>query len=307
MNAKRDLLIVILLLSALGLAWYYAGGPGNSLARSSPFLTLPGYGTGTPAYIVPSVQYTPPKPIGSSQSQSNNPSFTNYLGTFNETASPYAKYVTLERGVADSGYQDEYVVIRIAYDAPQKITVTGWRLESTATNLGTTLPLGSPLPFLGSVNATGPVSMGAGESAYVVTSRSPVGTSFRTNMCTGYFEQYQNFKPALRLECPSPDDEANRVLATGNYNDDCYNVVRSISRCTLSTATIPYSAGSQCQSLVQDTLTYNGCINAHKSDPKFYKDVWYLYLNRDQELWANRSERIRLVDETGKVVSAISY
>lgn len=305
MNGMRDLTIVVLLLAALGVAWYYTGGTANSLARSGPLFTLPQQGYGIPAYVVPSVQYTP-APEGT-QNPNTVTTISNYLGTFDEKPSPYAQYVSLEQSSAASSYENEYVTVRVSYNAPQKITVTGWRLESTATNLGVALPQASALPFLGSVNSIEPVSLSPGQTMYVITGRSPNGTSFRTNMCTGYFEQFQNFTPPLRLECPGPQEEADRVFATGTYNEECYNVVRTLNRCTLTVASIPASAGAACQPFIQDVLTYNGCINSHRNDSKFYKDEWYLYLNRDQELWRTRSERIRLVDETGKVVDVVNY
>lgn len=305
MNATRDLFIVIFLLVALGVAWYYSGGTASDLARSGPFFTLPQQGVGIPAYTVPGVEYTPATVEGGGVDSITT--ITNYLGTFDEERSPYAAHVSLEEGNARSGHASEYVTIRMAYNAPQKITVTGWRLESTATGLGIALPQAAELPFLGTVNGATPVALSAGQTVYVVTGRSPNGTSFRTNICTGYFEQYQNFTPPLRLDCPSPQEEADRVLSTGNYGDECYDVVRTLSRCTLTVASIPASTGTQCQEFIQNTLTYNGCINAHKNLPKFYKDEWYLFLNRDQELWRSRSERIRLIDENGKVVDAVTY
>ena len=306
MNGKRDLVIVVLLLVALGVAWYYTGGTANPLARSGPLFTLPQQGYGIPAYVVPSVQYTP-APTDQGYNPNAVTTISNYLGTFDERPSPYSAYVTLEQSGASSGLENEYLTLRVSYNAPQKITVTGWRIESSATTIGVSLPQAAELPFLGNVNNPSTVSLSPGQTAYIITGRAPSGTSFRTNMCTGYFEQFQNFNPPLRLECPSPQDEATRALATGNYTQGCYDVVRTLGRCTLTFASIPVDAGSACQSFIQDTLTYNGCINAHKNEPKFYRDEWYLYLNRDQELWRQRSERIRLLDENGRVVDVVSY
>jgi hypothetical protein len=305
MNAQRDLLIVVLFMVALGVAWYYSGGTANDLARSGPLFQLPPSQSGNPAYNVPGVELieTPVK-------EDTGPVVTtisNYLGTLNEEVSPYAQYVSLEESNAKSGNDSEYVTLRIAYNAPQKITVTGWRLESTATGMQTTLPQAAALPFLGTINTPEPIALSAGQTVYVVTGRSPNGTSFRTNMCTGYFEQYQNFTPPLKLECPSPQDEAVPYFATGSYTDECNDIVRTIGRCTFVTASIPGSAGSRCEQFIHNQLSYNGCINTHKNDPKFYKDDWYVYVNRDQELWRSRSERIRLLDENGKVVDVVTY
>lgn len=310
-NAKRDLGTVVLLLVALGVAWFYTGGPTRALSRSGPLLSAPKpYGSGTGAYVVPSVALRNPEAVTGATTDSNGniiSTFTNYLGTFNEVKSPYAPYVRLTRAGADSSYATEYLQIDVSPNAPNKITLTGWRVESTATNLGASLPQGTPLPSLGDINNTGPIVVDPGATVYVATGRSPNGSSFRTNICTGYFEQFQDFVPHLRLDCPAPNDEANRVLNIGDYTQNCYDTVRSVNRCTMVINAIPINTGLVCQNFIQGTLTYNGCITAHKNEPNFYKNVWYVYLNRDQELWKNRSERIRLLDENGKVVSVVTY
>lgn len=305
-SPQQDFLIVLLLMAALGVAWYYTGGNSNDLARAGLlFKFSPTVGGGVVPTAIPGVEQVgggveAPPP-------STTQTISNYLGTFTEERSPYAAYVTLEQANASSDIGSEYLTIRVSNNAPSKVTVTGWRLESTATGMSGTVPMAAELPFQGSVNATSPASLSPGQQAYVVTGRSPNGTSFRTNLCTGYFEQFQNFTPALKIECPNPQEEAQNALTTGSYNDTCYDFVRAVPRCTLVTTSVPLPAGEACNQFVTTQLTYVGCINKHKNDPGFYKDTWYLFLNRDQELWRSRSERIRLLDENGKVVGVVSY
>lgn len=305
-SPQQDLLIVILLMAALGVAWYYMGGSMSDLARSGPLFETPQIGGGQlPVFNVPGVatgetgSQSKPEPQGTT--------ITNYLGTLKEEPSPYAAYVSLEEGNAKSQKDSEYLTLRVSSNAPQKIVISGWKLESTATGLSVTLPLASELPFLGGVNTSVPVSLSQGHTAYLVTGRSPNGTSFRTNICTGYFEQFQNFTPGLALECPSPLSESETYFSPGTLSDECYDIIRSLNRCTLVVSSIPGSAGSQCEQFITSTLTYNGCINKHKNSASFYKNTWYLFLGRDQELWRTRSERIRLLDENGKVVDVVSY
>ena len=304
-SPQQDLLIVIFLMVALGVAWYYTGGTQNDLARTNPFFTPPGETNYLP-YSVPGVTQDPI--VGTAKPEGDGPTtVTTTIGTITENPSPYAKYVVLEEGNARSGTGSEYLVIRTLSNTPQPITMTGWKLESTATGFSASLPQAATLPFLGGVNSPSPVSMGPNQTAYVVTGRSPNGTSFRTNICTGYFEQFQNFTPALRLECPSPTEESEKFFTPGSLTDECYDIVRTLPRCTLVLQSIPGSAGTACEQFVSSKLSYNGCINAHKNDARFYKDDWYLFIGRDQELWRSRSERIRLIDESGKVVDVVSY
>ena len=306
-SPQQDLLIVVLLMAALGVAWYYTGGYGNELSQSGPIFKMPKIGAGgtIPVFSVPGVQLNNVPNTNDVEPQGTT--ITNYIGTFTEEKSPYAQYVSLEESNARSGVESEYLTLRVAYNAPQKITISGWRVDSTATGYTVSLPLGAELPFLGSVNSTGPVSLSQGQAVYIVTGRSPNGTSFRTNMCTGYFEQFQNFTPPLSIECPSPQSESEAYFTPGSLTDECYDIVRSLGRCTLVLQSIPASAGTACEQFISNNLSYNGCITKHKNDPKFYRDTWYLFLNRDQELWRSRSERIRLLDENGKVVDTVSY
>lgn len=304
-SPQQDLLIVILLMAALGVAWYYTGGTRNNLAHESPLFSLPGSGgPNRAAYSVPGVELSK---APDSEKDEGPTTLTNYLGKSEEYPSPYAKYVVLEEGNARSGSESEYLIIRTLSSAPGPTTMTGWKLESTATGMSASIPQAATLPFLGSVNSPSPVSMGPGQTAYVVTGRSPNGTSFRTNICTGYFEQFQNFNPGLKLECPLASQEADTYFTTGSLNDECYDIVRSIPRCTLVLTSVPASAGTQCNTFITTEVSYNGCINRHKNDAKFYKDDWYIYIGRDQELWRSRSERIRLLDENGKVVGVVNY
>jgi hypothetical protein len=304
-SPQQDLVVVVLLMVALGVGWYYTGGTQNDLARSNPLFSTPESGNpNMPLFIVPSVTQDE---IRSTDTDPEPTFITNYLGTTEEVPSPYASFVSLEEGNAKSGVDSEHVIIRVSSNAPQSVSMAGWKLESTATGMSASIPQAAALPFLGSVNSVGPVTLGKGETAYVITSRTPNGTSFRTNICTGYFEQFQNFTPALKLECPSPQTESDAFFTTGSLTDECYNIVRTIPRCTLVVQSVPASAGAQCEQFISQRLSYNGCINAHKNDAGFYKDDWYLYMNRDQELWRSRSERVRLVDETGKVIDSVTY
>lgn len=306
-SPQQDLLIVIFLMIALGAAWYYSGGTVNDLARSGPLFQTPQIGGDSlPIFQVPGVQL-PNTPTREAPEPPRTETISNFLGSFTETKSPYAAYVSLEQGNASSRLDAEYVVIRVSSSAPQKVTVSGWRIESTATNLGASLPLAAELPFQGSVNVTGPAALSKGQVAYVVTGRPPNGTSFRTNLCTGYFEQFQNFAPPLRLECPTPQAEADVLIPVGSYSKECFDFVRTIPRCTMVLQSVPLSAGTQCESFISSTLSYNSCITRHKNDPKFFKDTWYLFLGRGEELWRSRSERIRLVDENGAVIDSVSY
>lgn len=300
---QQDLAIVVLLMAALGVAWYYTGGTESDLARGGPLFTQP-QGSTIPGIPIPRVF------LGGSESDDTGPKSTTvetYLGTLTEERSPYASRITLEGTATSASLDGEYLTLRVRQSAGAPITVSGWRLESTVSGISVALPLGVSLPAQGDVSVPTPVTLSPGQTAYIVTKRSPNGVSFRTNLCTGFFEQFQDFTPGLSLECPRPTDEARTYFTPGTYTDECETILNSIGRCIFSTKSVPSSAGSQCAQFVTSELNYNGCVARHKNDANFYRDTWYLFLSRDSELWRSRSERIRLLDENNKVVSVLSY
>ncbi|MEK7531296.1 MAG: hypothetical protein AAB573_05530 [Patescibacteria group bacterium] len=314
MNAVRDLILFILFLIMLGVVWVYSGGAERSIARGGALLEPPAPLGGGRAYDVPSVALRPR--TAPDDDDDTNPSgwgpsvvttFTNFLGTFSEESSPYAKYVTLERGRADSDLAGEYVIIRVSKSAPSKVTVSDWRIESTQQNIGVSLGSGTELPSANQVNIEGPITVNPGAVLYVSTRRSEVGVSFRTNICTGYFEQFQNFTPSLKLECPRADDEAERLINVAGLPDMCRDEIDKLGRCIYHINALPGAIGALCQDFLLTKMTYVGCVNQHRNDPGFYKDEWRLYLRRDQQLWKSKYERIRLVDENKKVIDVVSY
>jgi hypothetical protein len=82
--------------------------------------------------------------------------------------------------------------------------------------------------------------------------------------------------------------------------------VRDLAQCSVTVSAIPQNVGAACQDFILNTLSYNGCVTDHRSDPDFYKNEWRVYLNQSHELWGS-VDRIVLRDENGKVVSTLNY
>ncbi len=313
-SAMGTLFLAIAFMLVLGGVWIYSGGPSRTESHSGPFLGLPWPLGGGGAYSIPGFSASTTEyglsgtESGSGSGSPQAPSVTSRFGFGTITAdSPYAGKVTLKTWSArETDPKREYLSLETRYGLDKNFTITGWSLVNSS---GTVVKIGqgSDLPFLGAVNAQGPITMGPGTTVELITGRSPNGTSFRLNQCTGYFEQHQDFTPSLPLECPSAGDEFNRLLTLNQTNDACDGFVRTIGRCQFVGAAPPVDIGSACQNLVLNILSYNGCINIHKNDPGFYKNSWRVYLGRDQELWKNTREEIRLLDENGKVIDVVGY
>lgn len=319
-SALGTFLFFIIFLVALGGLWVATGGPARTISHGSPFLkppTTPGVALNgnitTGGSIVEDTNYS--SGSGSSNAGGNSSSLLDYFFNFRsgstsgaQATSPYASQIRLSRGTADSADpQSEYIMISTSRDLEKPITITGWALQSQINGIKAPIGSGAQIPISGQVNNDTPITLGPDNTVYVTTGRSPNGGSFRTNMCTGYFEQYQDYSPRLRNDCPDPRDEALRHPEKTAGNTECIDFVDRLHSCELFTDTIPSSVGSGCQNFIQNDLTYNGCVSAHRNDPDFYANEWRVYLNRQQELWQNNHDQIRLLDENGNLIASLSY
>jgi hypothetical protein len=314
-GAGADLLFFLFFLVVLGVVWAVTGGPHRDISHAGPFLNLPfPLGNGT-AYTVPSV----PIPNGQPAPQNTggpttNDTLSGIIGYFRgggssgvKATSPYAQYVTLSYSNAQStDPKTEYVTIRISQNLTGQLPISAWRIESPVSLNGAALGPASPLPISGTI-AESPVTVGAGATINIISGTSPEGESFRKNICTGYFTNAQSFSPTLSTDCPRPSDELKKAALQGFFpTDACVSYIDNVSACHIPSQ-IPPSLGDQCLSFIAATLNYQGCVNLHQNDANFYKNEWYLYLDRTSEMWRSSNEQINLLDENGKVVASVSY
>lgn len=208
-------------------------------------------------------------------------------------------------GAKNSEPSEEYVRIVTNKSAHDPVTISGFGLYSNRLDKTSTIPRAVELLTLGVTAIKSEVHLPPNGRALITSSRSPVGSSFRVNMCTGYLEQFQTYTPSLRLECPEPITELERV---GPINEAaCVDFVKKIPRCEIYKGTLPSTLSAACKAFVTEKLTYNTCALDHKNDTGFYKDEWRLFLDSTNELWKNSGEIIRLVDDAGKTVDSLSY
>ena len=210
-------------------------------------------------------------------------------------------------GVRASDPKEEYVQLSANFQGSASIDIYGWSLESALSGARVYIPSGASPFLMGTANSIGPISLDPGGLVIVSSASSPVGVSFRENICTGYLEQFQSFSPQLGNECPSPSsvlpltDENLR-----RYGDSCFDIVSSLSSCQFPQA-LPPNVLPSCRTYLTDALSYNGCVNRNRYAPSFQKNMWRVYLGAQSEIWRNSHDAIRLLDAQGKTVDVFVY
>lgn len=314
---KGDGIFFIGILAFFFILWFATGGPTRPISFAGPYITpitdvdtvQEGYGEGG------TVDFRSGYGSGGSI-WSNITSLTNIENTlaglqrdsseiraFGE-ASPYRGQVSVSAsGVGSNKADQEYVTIRVS--GSQNVDITGWRLISGASGKGARIPEGAALPRSGRINDTDRIILKPGEEAIVVTGESPNGVSFKENMCTGYLAKNQAYYPSLQNQCPAAYDEFDRFFTGNELRDDkCYALMRSTPICTTPRDT---GTSNACSRLIDDYLTYNGCVEKHRYDSRFAGRTWRVFLERDSELWKSSRDAVKLVDTEGKTVDLYTY
>jgi len=226
--------------------------------------------------------------------------------TFGEP-SPYRGKIRIAESGAAERLAAEHIEAEVASENTAPIGVAGWSLQSVLTGIRAYIPRGSDVFVLGDLNPQQDIYLSPGAKAIISSKSSPVGTSFRENVCTGYLAGLQTFVPALSRSCPpargllplTPDN-----LRT--YGDACFDFAESLPPCALPLS-VPSNIAPACRIFLANNLSYNGCILNNRGKSSFSQDSWRIYLNSAGELWRNSHDVIRLLDKEGRTVDVITY
>lgn len=285
-NPIKDFGWLAIFLIVLGVIWFAQGGPSRLADITGPFITAP------PASAPSSGETTISS--GNTFLQETLPNLEN---------SPYKGKVSLTASAArGSNPQKEYIEIRANYSNTESMPVTGWTVKGKK-GVSISIGPGAYLPYSAQVNPQQPIFLEKNGNAIITTGQSPIGTSFRLNICTGYFNQFQTFYPYLPQECPRLSEDEVPI----NYPDACFDFVRGLSSCRMPLSSVPAAAGDDCSAFVSQHANYSGCVADHKSKVNFYKLDWRIFLNRSEELWSNKHDIIILLDQNGRLVDYVSY
>ncbi len=319
-DARRDFFTFLFILAVLGFAWFETGGPTRSSSQGAflnpppPLGTGGSYGLSFLDRIVTGREAIVPSPsTGSSLYPGQTIQFEQEIQALMDAknASPYKGRVYFSntwQGTSVTDADSEFVTIESAPGNSEKINVTGWALKSAVTNTQARIGTGASFFYSGRENGTEAILLAPGELAVIVTGRSPSGSSFRVNRCSGYLGQFQNYTPQLSKNCPLPFDEVGFAKPGTALNDACLDYIKNLDQCSAPVATPPPSnLPSSCVSFIADTFNYNSCVDHHRSDSDFWSNEWRIYLARNAPLWKQQRETIELLDEEGRVVDLYSF
>lgn len=182
------------------------------------------------------------------------------------------------------------------------ILLNGWLLENKR---GEKFVFGGivALPYAGQINKESAFVVKPSSRIIVTTGASPLQASFRTNVCTGYFNQFNEFSPALRQDCPRPKDEPGKE----DFQDVCLDYIDQLPRCKIPLTNPPFRMEANCTRWITENVGYAGCVENHKADVGFYKNEYRVYLGRPQEVWLNTRDTITLRDVRGNVIKMLEY
>lgn len=305
-NLTGDFFFFVGIFLMFFLVWVATGGPSRPISFAGPFITpITAPGAGGQAYGNPSQFQNISGAIdiggwgvgfagGGSSTRPENPSALYGMVGFAYNTS----------GAQEEDEDEEYLTIQVSRSASEAISTAGWALVQKETGEGVRFPEGAELPYAGRVNVMTPVRLAPGDTAIVVSGRSPIGISFKENMCVGYFEERQNFHPSLRQECPTPYEEYDDYY--DGSDAECEAYMRSIPYCSTDTDS-DITVDNECEAFVEQYLTYNGCVALHEDEDDFYGTTWRIFLGANDELWGNKSETIMLLDAEGKTIDTLSY
>lgn len=201
---------------------------------------------------------------------------------------------------------EEYIKLKINKLNGEQLQISNWKLKSAMTGAEVYLGNAVKLPYTSQNNSPQAIFVSGGEEIIIVTGRSPIGFSFQINKCSGYLEQFQDFKPSISKQCPQVKDENLPIIGPNSFNDKCLDFIDNISKCE-TPLNYPLDMQSECRNYLIDKANHNACITNYKNDSNFYKPEWRLYLNRDEELWKKDREIIELIDGEGKLVDSYDY
>lgn len=200
----------------------------------------------------------------------------------------------------------EFIIIDVDIDDENFLNVSKWSLG----NKDGRYPLGDAvlLPRQGKVNKSSEITLTMDSRLIVTSGESPIGVSFRENLCSGFLDQYQEFVPPLEDNCPLFVRELARELPPDDQpGEACLAYAESLPRCRFTQRELPLGVNATCRDFISNHINYNSCVETLKEKVGFLSGQWRIFLDSKVELWDNDFEAITLRDENGVSLDILSY
>lgn len=223
--------------------------------------------------------------------------------------SRYADLVQLRATKVSRDYDREYLTL--TNTSKGRINISDWYLESYVTDTKVALPQGTIIYKAGgSINTTKDIILQPNQRAFLLTTESPLGVSFRENSCIGYVTEDRYFYPSVTANCKYPYEILERYGDIELDDDSCHDFVRRINSCETIEDDDPRldDLSGKCKRFIENNFNYSSCV-ANFENQTWFDDVndWYVYFERDEKLWRKQREIIRLIDEFDEIVAVIEY
>lgn len=152
-----------------------------------------------------------------------------------------------------------------------------------------------------SVNRETPIIVNKKTNVIISTGKSPVGFSFKENICSGFLNQYQTFIPPLEKNCPNA---LSIIKKSGvEISTSCQNFLESTSSCKIIDS-FPTNLDAPCIKAIKENVNYNQCVGVTKTGQNFYLNNYRIFLNEESEFFTNTQDLIKIIDQSGKVVES---
>lgn len=288
--------IIFFIIIGIVIVLFFSYG-GSFVFERGPLATGPGRGAGgkIPAGGESSFGFIP---LPASEEEKPEP------GT-----SPLKKRVNIATvHTSDEGPEKEYVIMRRSGFSPsaqvqkETIPIMGWTIENNK-GIRHQIPSAFRIPSFDSSPA--PVELAEGDEVIITSSHPTSPTSFKENICTGYFNESHPFTPSLDESCP---EFSRQDLQRQGLNSMCIDVIERTPRCRQVTIGFEEAAaGNDCIAFSQSHLTYAGCVNDNRAKPDFFSNRWRVFLQRGSTLFDPVHDRVILRDKEGLIVDEYSY
>ncbi len=209
-------------------------------------------------------------------------------------------------GIYNVGSFNEYAVISIQNEPGGSVILSGWKIKSLVTGGELVIGGASTIPEIG-LPKDAPIIISEPYAKVIVShALSPLNSSFRVNICTGYLDRNDSFLPSLPRECPKPSEEAPGV--SREINNECLDYIDTLPRCNIPREReYPEPLTRTCEAYIETNINYETCVEKHQFDIDFLLPEWRVFSKARGILWLDRRDVIQLIDNAGKVVDTYDF